>query len=277
MLSQSSVTSVPSVALSAALAFVLLSAPNASAQRADLARARTAYNQRQFDVAIEAAGAAQKVQVTADAAAVVLARAHLERYRERLNPADLSAARVALGTVRVTNLDTRDNIDYLMALGEALFFDDDYGAAATLFESGIDAAVAQGPQAGEAMLEWWGSAVERYAEAVDREGRRSAFQRLRERMSKELSRNPGSAAAAYFLVVAIRGTDQPLEAWEAAIAGWVRARMAGARSATLRADLDKLVLEGIIPDRVRAVAPDKRAQTESELRGEWTVVKERWK
>ena len=42
-----------------------------------------------------------------------------------------------------------------MALGEALFFEDDYGAAATLFESGIDAAIAQGPQSGEAMIEWW--------------------------------------------------------------------------------------------------------------------------
>jgi hypothetical protein len=259
------------------VALVLIFAASASAQRADLARARTAYNQRQFDVAIEAAGAALKIPATADAAAVVLSRAHLERYRERANPDDLSAARIALGTVRVVNLDARDHVDFLMALGEALFFDDDYGAAATLFESGIDAAVAQGPQSGEAMLEWWGSAVERQADALDRDGRTPVFQRLRERMAKELSRNPGSAAAAYFLVVAIRGTDRPVEAWEAAIAGWVRARLAGARSATLRADLNKLVLEGIIPDRVRAVAADKRAQTESELRAEWAVVKERWK
>jgi hypothetical protein len=259
------------------VALVLISAPSASAQRADLARARTAYNQGQFDVAIEAAGVAHKVQATADAAAVVLARAHLERYRQRANPDDLSAARVALGTVRVSNIDARDSVDFLMALGEALFFEDDFGAAALLFESGIDAAVAQGPQTGEAMLEWWGSAVERYADALQRDDRKPAFQRLRDRMMKELSRNPGSAAAAYFLVVAIRGTDQPVDAWEAAIAGWVRARLAGARSATLRADLDKLMLQGIIPDRVRAVPADKRAQTESELRGEWTVVKERWK
>ncbi len=256
---------------------VIISALSASAQNADLARARTAYNQRQFDAAIEAAVAAQRIPAMSDPAAVVLARAHLERYRERANPDDLSAARVALGTVRVVNLDPRDNVDFLMALGEALFFDDDYGAAATLFESGIDAAVALGAQTGEAMLEWWGSAVERQADALDREGRTPVFQRLRERMARELSRNPGSAAAAYFMVVAIRGTDRPVEAWEAAIAGWVRARLAGARSAALRADLDKLVLEGIIPDRVRAVPADKRAQTESELRSEWTVVKERWK
>src|SRR5688500_19860362 len=113
----------------------------ASAQRADLARARSAYNERQFDAAIAAARVAQKTPATADAATVVLARAHLERYRERANPDDLSAARVALGTVRVSNLDTRDHVDFLMALGEALFFEDDYGAAATLFESGIDRAI----------------------------------------------------------------------------------------------------------------------------------------
>ena len=102
--------------LSAAL--VLCVASSATAQRADLARARSLYNSRQFDAAIEAASAAQKVSATMDAATVVLARAHLERYRERANPEDLAAARVALGTVRVTNLDPRDGVDLLMALGD---------------------------------------------------------------------------------------------------------------------------------------------------------------
>lgn len=264
-------TSVLSVAL------VIFLSGSAAAQRADLARARSLYNQRQFDAAIEAASVAQKLPATADAAAVVLARAHLERYRERANPDDLAAARVALGTVRVSNLDARDGTDLLMALGEALFFEDDYGAAASLFESGIDAAVAQGPQTGEAMLEWWGSAVERHADSLDRDARIAAFVRLRDRMARELSRNTSSSAAAYWLVVATRGTGEPVAAWDAAIAGWVRARLAGARSATLRADLDKIVLEGIIPDRVRAMAADKRAQAESDLRAEWAVVKERWK
>ena len=267
--------SIRTSALSAALV-ILLGTP-AAAQRAELAKARALYNQRQFDGAIEAAAVAQKQMVTADAATVVLARAHLERYRERANPEDLSAARVALGTVRVSNLDTRDHVDFLMALGEALFFEDDYGAAATLFESGVDHAVAQGTETGEAMLEWWGSAVERYADGLERDARINGFKRLRERMARELARNPGSAAAAYFLVVATRGSDEPVAAWDAAIAGWVRARLAGARSASLRADLDKLVLEGIIPDRVRATPAERREQAELDLRGEWAVVKERWK
>jgi hypothetical protein len=78
-------------------------------------------------------------------------------------------------------------------------------------------------------------------------------------------------------VVATRGSGETLEAWDAAIAGWVRARLAGSRSAALRADLDKLVLQGIIPDRVAAMAVERREQAESDLRGEWTLVKERWK
>ena len=262
-------------ALCAALLLVLAS--SAAAQRSDLARARTLYNERQFDGAIEAATLAQKLPATADPATVVLARAHLERYRERANPEDLSAARVALGTVRVNNLDSRDHVDYLMALGEALFFEDDYGAAATLLESGIDRAIAQGAETGESMLEWWGSAVERHADGLERDARINQFKRMRDRMSRELARAPGSAAAAYFLVVAMRGGGEPVEAWDAAIAGWVRARLAGARSAQLRADLDKLVLEGIIPDRVATLSADRRELAESELRGEWAVVKERWK
>jgi hypothetical protein len=259
------------------VALVVCFCVSAAAQRADLAKARSLYNERQFDGAIEAAAVAQKTPATADAASVVLALSHLERFRERANPADLSAARNALGTVRVSSLDPRDSVDFLMALGEALFFEDDYGAAATLFESGIEAAIAQGPRSGEAMLEWWGSAVERHADPLDREARIPAFRRLRDRMARELARNPGSAAAAYWLVVGTRGAGDINDAWDAAIAGWVRARLAGARSATLRADLDKLVLEGIIPDRVRAVPADKRAQAESDLRGEWALVKERWK
>ncbi|MFA5910987.1 MAG: hypothetical protein WC815_19595 [Vicinamibacterales bacterium] len=256
---------------------VLLATTSVSATRADLARARSLYNQRQFDAAIEAAIAAQKTPATMDAATVVLARAHLERYRERADPADLSAARLALGTVRATSLDARDNIDFLLALGEALFFDDDYGAAAQLFESGLDGAIAHGPASGEAMLDWWGSAVERHADGIGRDERAATFGRMRDRMARELARNPGSAAAGYWVAVATRGAGDPAAAWDAAIAGWVRARLATSRSANLRADLDKLVLEGIIPDRVRLLSPDKRAQAESDLRTEWTVVKERWK
>jgi len=255
---------------------VICSVP-AAAQRAELARARAAYNQQEFDAAIDAAQLARKFPATSDAATVVLARAYLERYRQRANPGDLAAARVSLGTVRITNLDTRDHVDFLMALGEALFFEDEFGAAAAMFESGIENAIAQGPVTGEAMLDWWGSAIERQAEGLERELRAAVFVRLRDRMARELASNPGSAAAAYWVVVGTRGTGDARAAWDAAVAGWVRARLAGGRSATLRADLDKLVLEGIIPDRVKSLPAERRGQAESDLRTEWAVVKERWK
>ncbi len=267
--------SVPSAAL--VVAILLLCGAPVAAQRAELARARSAYNQQQFDEAIQAALTAQKVGATADAATVVLSRAYLERYRERANPTDLAAARAQLGTVRVANLDSRDHVDFMMALGEALFFEGDFGAAAAMFESGIDSALAQGAATGEAMLDWWGSAVERQAESLVREQRVIVFGRMRERMTRELARNPASAAGAYWSVVAARGAGDALGAWDAAIAAWVRARLAGSRSAQLRSDLDKLVLEGIIPDRVRALPQERRGQAESDLRTEWAVLKERWK
>jgi hypothetical protein len=263
-------------ALSAALV-ILLFATSAYGQRAELAKARSAYNEQRFDEAVEAALVAQKSPATSDAATVVLARSYLERYRQRANPADLAAARSQLGNVRVSNIDARDHVDFLMALGETLFFEENYGAAAELFESGLDGAIAQGPTTGEAMLDWWGSSVERQADGLEREPRERVFGHMRDRMARELARNPGSAAAAYWIVVGTRGAGDPVGAWDAAIAGWVRARIAGGRAATLRADLDKLMLEGIIPDRVRLLSADKRGQAESDLRTEWAVVKERWK
>jgi hypothetical protein len=57
----------------------------------------------------------------------------------------------------------------------------------------------------------------------------------------------------------------------------VRARLSGDRSPTLRADLDRLVTQGIIPDRVSHIARDQREAAASQLRADWELVKERWK
>ena len=252
-------------------------AANAQPAASELAKARAHYNQRQFDEAIAAASVARKVPETADAAAVVLARAHLERYRERADPADLSAAREVLSDVRAGNLDRRDQVEMLLALGQSLFLEDDFGAAAEIFESGIEQAAAAGRELGEAMLEWWGSAVERLAGGLMREARSAAFSRVAERTREELSRHPSSAAACYWTVAALRGAGEPERAWDASIACWVRARMMGDRAASLRADIDRLVLQGIIPDRVRPLPADQQTLTESQLKADWELVKERWK
>jgi hypothetical protein len=247
------------------------------ASRAELARALALYNQRQLDQAIEAAIAARKSPETQDAAAVVLARAHLERYREGVDPADLSAAREALGAVRSAALDPRAKLDYLLTLGQALFLEDEFGAAAQVFASAVVPARALDLSLAEALVDWWGSAIERQADLAVPDERRSLFQSLADAMRDEQADNPESAAAAYWVAAALRGAGDPVNAWHAATAGWVRARLAGARSATLRADLDKLVLQGIIPDRVRSLPATDRAGAESQLRADWELIKERWR
>jgi len=266
----------PRVRASVCFVAWLAGAGLAGASKADLARARLLYNERQFDAAIEAATLARETPETADAAAVVLARAHLERYRERVDPADLAAARVALAAVRPMVLELRDRVEFLLGLGASLFLEDEFGAAAEVFESGLGLAESADRALSDAMLDWWGSALERRAAGAAREWRVAAFHHLLERMKEVLSANPGSAVAGYWVVVAARGIGDADRAWSAAVAGWVRARLAGEQAAMLRADLDRLVQEGIIPDRVRPLPSDRRVQAELDLRAEWELIKQRW-
>lgn len=266
------------VTLMACLGSVVAAAVTpAEASRSDLARALSLYNQRQFDQAIEAAEAARKSPDTQDAAAVVLARAHLERYRENVDPADLAAAREALGAVRAGGLEPRVRLEYLLGLGQALFLEDEFGAAAHLFASGVAAARDLDPGLADALIDWWGSAVERQADLSGAGARTALFTTLADAMRAEQSESPESAPTAYWLAAALRGAGDALGAWHAATAGWVRARLAGAQAAGLRADLDKLVLQGVIPDRVRTLSPADRAAAESQLRAEWELIKERWR
>ena len=90
-------------------------------------------------------------------------------------------------------------------------------------------------------------------------------------MEAELVARPGSAAAAYWVSAAARGQGDLQAAWDAAQAGWVRASMAPDRGTSLRADLDRLVLRGIVPERAKALA-----QPPDTLRQEWERFKERW-
>jgi tetratricopeptide (TPR) repeat protein len=256
---------------------VLLDAVSAAATPQDLARARALFNERRFDLAIQAAEAARKTPDTADAAAIVLARAYLERYRQAADPADLGAARAALGSANVDRLGTPDRAEYLIALGASLFLEDDFGAAAEIFESALEIAPAAGENAREAALDWFGSAMERWAAPYTTTRRAAMLQRLVSRMEAEQAKNPGSRAASYWLVAGLRAQGETDRAWQAAIAAWVRAPIAGVRSIALRADVDRLVREGIIPDRGRDVAESERAARETALRAEWELIKQKWK
>jgi hypothetical protein len=265
------------MALAAALVWLTALPAGAQTGRADLARARAHYNQREYDQAIDAAVEARRAPELADLAAIVLARAHLERYRERADPADLGAARGALSGVRTGALDERDRVELMLALGEALFLEDDFGAAADVFESGLDAAAGADPGLADALLDWLGAAIEHLAGTLPREPRVALFQRLAQRARRELGRAAGSPAAIYWTVVALRGGGELDRAWDAAVAGWVLAHLAGDRAPAVRADLDRLVLQGLVPDRVRHLVQEQRAVAESQLRAEWELVKQRWK
>jgi tetratricopeptide (TPR) repeat protein len=261
----------------AVLLAMLLGSTSLMASREDLARARQLYNERKFDEAISAAELAQRSPETADAAAIVLARAHLERYRQVADPVDLVAARSALGSVGVESLGTPDRAEYLIALGGSLFLEDDFGAAAEIFESAMEIAPAAGENAREAVLDWYGSAMERWAAPYVTSRRSAMLVRLVTRMEIEQAKNPDSRAASYWLAAGLRAQGELDRAWQAAIAAWVRAPITGARAPALRVDIDRLVLEGIIPDRAKEAPEAERESRESSLRAEWELLKEKWK
>ena len=175
------------------------------------------------------------------------------------------------------HLGTGDRAEYLIAIGGSLFLEDDFGAAAEIFESAIEVAPAAGEHAREAVLDWYGSAMERWAAPYITSRRAVMLERLVRLMEGEQAKNPGSRAASYWLAAGLRAQGDLERAWQAAIAAWVRAPIAGPRALALRTDIDRLVREGIIPDRGKQAPEDERVARETALRGDWELVKQKWK
>jgi hypothetical protein len=95
-------------------------------------------------------------------------------------------------------------------------------------------------------------------------------------MKAELARAPGSAAAGYWLAAVARAVGDPDEAMNEALASWVRASLGTDRGVTLRADLDRLVTEGILPDRAARLPARERSQGITTMTAEWDAFKARW-
>jgi hypothetical protein len=266
----------------AGIACLLAALPGAAwaqPKRVDMVtRARQLYNERMYDAAIAAAEKARAVPATADAARLVLARARLERFRGSDDSRDLVLAREALQEIRPDALSPRDRVEFLVGLGEALYLDNLFGPSAELFESALQQAGLESASLRDRVLDWWATAVDRGAQAGSSDDREMRYVTLLDRVQTELSRDPQSAAATYWLSAAARGAGDLDRAWDAAIAGWVRAGLTRDRGVTLRADLDRLVIEGIIPERarMRATADADRARLVSEMQAQWAAVKERW-
>ena len=263
--------------LAQALLLAALFAAPAWAQ-APLDQARQLYNSGQFDEAIELAAKLRGLPATADAAALVIGRARLERFRQSADRADLVAAREALREVRPGELSERDQLEYVIGLGESLYLEESYGAAAELFESVFERSYRAGPVGFNRLFDWWATALDRQAQSGLVEDRDSLYERIRVSGQQALGRDPGSGPAAYWVVVAYRSLGDLVRAWEAAVAGWVRAPLTDDMGAALRADLDRLVLQAIIPERARQMASNDRdrERAAASLRASWETVKREW-
>jgi len=258
------------VASASAFAQTSASGP-ASAIKEPIARARAFYNEGKFDAAIAATDSARAVPAFTNSADLIAARAFLERFRASGVADDLTSARERLRRLDPQRLGPHERVEFLVGIGQTLFFDEAFGAAADVFASVLARDASLAPDARERVLDWWASALDRDARPRSDLERQGVYQKIRDRMSDELSGHPGSASAAYWLSAAARGQGDLQAAWDAAEAGWVRSGLAADSGVALRADLDRLVLRGIVPDRARALAQPPEA-----LRQDWERFKERW-
>jgi hypothetical protein len=243
----------------------------------DLPDARRLYNLGQYEAAIEAAEAVTDPGLH-HPALVVLGRAGLERFRQTGDPADLTRAREALRQVDASRLESRDRLELVVGLGEALYLDDLFVPAADLLESALGDAMLLGPTARDQLLDWWATALDRYAQTRRPDERAVVYDRMIVRLRDELERDPGTGAAAYWLAVAARATGDIDRAWDLARAGWVRAQLTPDRGAALRPDLERLVREAIIPERARRIQ-DGGGDVEQATAGmlaEWEAFTGKW-
>ena len=252
----------------------LMAAPAGAAD--PLAEARRLYNLGQYDGAARMAREAIRVTASAESARLVLGRIHLERFRQSADPEDRVRAREALRAVNPQGLERRERAELIIGQGEALYLDDHFGTAAELFERALDTAEPLGPGAHERLLDWWATAVDRLALTRPREQREPFYARIVSRMEKELAADPSSGPASYWLAAAARGAGNLDRAWYAAMAGWVTAPLAKDHGAALRADLDRLMVQGIIPDRAVKLQPRDTKQAAAVMLSEWEALKASW-
>lgn len=267
--------------------FVLLVAVAVMAQTKapdPVAQARQLYNDQKYDEAIRRATEARAVPALASPASLVIARAHLERFRQSAEAADLVAARTALKTVRTDALPARDRLDLMIALGESMYFDDEYGtddrfsAAAEQFEVALAHAGDLDAKSRDRLFDWWASALDRQAQQDGETGRTALYERVQRGAERELAGDASAASASYWLAASSRGVNDLTRAIGAASAGWVRAGTMGARGVTLRADLDRLMREVILPERARELSVGAGVKpTFAILEEQWQRLTDQWK
>ena len=260
----------------ATLVLVLASSIASAAAPDPLTLARRFYNQGQLDQALTAARQAATNPATVSSARLVIGRIHLERYRQTPAAEELDSARRELGAIDRRALDARERIELQVGLAALLYYEERYGPAAELLAPIVDASATLAPDAHTRALDWWATALDRQAQAQPPSERGMVYFRIAERMEAELRRDPASTPANYWLAAAARAAGDLDRAWSAASAAWIRATLAADRGAALRADLDKLVTQAIIPDRVARLPARERKQAQTTMSGEWEAFKKIW-
>ena len=241
-----------------------------------LAEARRLYNLGQYENAAKLAREAIKLTSSAESARLVLGRIYLERYRQTAEPEDLVQAREALTMVNTHGLDRRERREWIIGRGETLYLDDHFGPAVELFERALDGTEPLGPGQRDGLLDWWATALDRLALTRARDAREPLYARIVTRMEKELATDSAAAPAWYWLAAAARGAGNLERAWNAAMAGWVSAPLGKDHGAALRADLDRLMVQGIIPDRALRLQPRDAKQVTAVMLSEWEAFKSNW-
>src|SRR5690606_26207894 len=126
------------------------------------------------------------------------------------------------------------------------------------------------------VLDWWATALDRYAQTRQMPDRLEIYARIKQRMTIELAQDPGSTPAGYWIVAATRGSGDLDSAWSAAAASWVRAALAPDRGVILRGDLDRLVVHALIPERAARLSPKDPSLALAGLLAEWEAFKANW-
>ena len=245
--------------------------------------ARRLYNEQRYEDAIRVAEEARQIPAVSPPAAIVFARAHLERFRLLRDRSSLMAAREALKAIEAGPLNARDRAELLIALGEAFYLDDEatlddrFSAAAEQFEAALAYSDVLDDHSRDLLFDWWAGALDRQAQQGPEVVRVPIYARILERAEAELARDPGGVSPSYWLAAAARGTNDTTRAVGAAAAGWVRAGALGERGLALRADLDRLMRQVILPERARdlATGADPRP-TLILLETQWSQFKEKW-
>ena len=244
-----------------------------------LAQARMHYNAGRPAEALAALEAVLSRPGEPGPAALVAARALLERYRVSGDPADLTAARGHLRAIDAASLAPAERRELVVGLAEALYLEDAFASAAELFETALaPGAGGLEPAARERVLDWWATSLDRHAQLKPLGERRVVYRRIADRMDRESRENPSSMPAAYWLAAGSRGAGELDRAWAAAIAAWVRAPMTSDRGAALRADIDRLVSQALIPERARALSLGAKdtEQAQAGMLAEWELIKKNW-